>query len=135
MRCVLTWKHFSRPWLTAPACDSFTYSVMRSCAYAIASRFSRRISRRSRGTSHTCDAQGSSVRVATAGGLTIDSLNPPILTRRRSFRNHPKSPRPLPSRRRAGLVSARREGGWIYYRLVDPADPHAAKILQELRET
>lgn len=35
--------------------------------------------------------------------------------------------------RRAGLVAARRDGRWIHYRLVEPSDPSAAKILRELR--
>ncbi len=47
--------------------------------------------------------------------------------------NQPKVSRHLAYLRRAGLVSARREGKWTYYRLVEPDDPHAAKILQELR--
>lgn len=37
--------------------------------------------------------------------------------------------------RRARLVTARRDGRWIHYRLVEPRDPHAAKILRELRES
>jgi ArsR family transcriptional regulator len=49
--------------------------------------------------------------------------------------NQPKISRHLAYLRRAGLVSARRDGRWTYYRLAEPADPHAAKILQELRET
>jgi len=49
--------------------------------------------------------------------------------------NQPKISRHLAYLRRAGLVSARRDGRWTYYRLVEPADPHAAKILQELRES
>ena len=47
--------------------------------------------------------------------------------------NQPKVSRHLAYLRRAGLVSARRDGKWTYYRLVEPDDPHAAKILQELR--
>jgi ArsR family transcriptional regulator len=49
--------------------------------------------------------------------------------------NQPKISRHLAYLRRAGLVSARRDGRWTYYRLVEPADPHAAKILHELRES
>lgn len=49
--------------------------------------------------------------------------------------NQPKISRHLAYLRRAGLVAARREGKWTYYRLVQPADPHAAKIIQELRES
>ena len=36
--------------------------------------------------------------------------------------------------RRAGLVSGRREGKWIHYRLVDPSNPCASRIFRELRE-
>jgi len=31
------------------------------------------------------------------------------------------------------VVSARREGKWIHYRLVEPPDPHAANIFREVR--
>jgi ArsR family transcriptional regulator len=48
--------------------------------------------------------------------------------------NQPKVSRHLAYLRRAGLVTARRDGKWTYYRLVEPADPHAAKIIQELRD-
>lgn len=33
--------------------------------------------------------------------------------------------------RRAGLVGARKEGRWMHYRIVEPADEHAARILRE----
>lgn len=33
--------------------------------------------------------------------------------------------------RRAGLVQTRKEGRWIHYRLTEPADEHAARILAE----
>ena len=36
--------------------------------------------------------------------------------------------------RRAGLVSTRRDGRWVYYRLVDPSDPSASKIFRDVRE-
>ena len=48
--------------------------------------------------------------------------------------NQPKVSRHLAYLKRAGLVSARRDGKWTYYRLVEPADPCAAKILHELRK-
>jgi ArsR family transcriptional regulator len=47
--------------------------------------------------------------------------------------NQPKVSRHLAYLRRAGLVSARRDGKWTYYRLVKPEDPHAAKIVDEIR--
>src|ERR1044071_2715102 len=47
--------------------------------------------------------------------------------------NQPKISRHLAYLRRAGVVSARRDGKWMHYRLVSPADPHAARIFRELR--
>jgi ArsR family transcriptional regulator len=47
--------------------------------------------------------------------------------------NQPKISRHLAYLRRAGVVSARREGKWMHYRLVEPAAPHAARIFRELR--
>ncbi len=47
--------------------------------------------------------------------------------------NQPKISRHLAYLRRAGLVSPRREGKWMHYRLVEPPDAHAAKIFRELR--
>ena len=47
--------------------------------------------------------------------------------------NQPKISRHLAYLRRAGVVSARREGKWMHYRLVQPTDPHAARIFQEVR--
>src|SRR5439155_27156522 len=44
-----------------------------------------------------------------------------------------KISRHLPYLRRAGIVSARREGKWMHYRLVDPPDEHAARIFREVR--
>jgi ArsR family transcriptional regulator len=35
--------------------------------------------------------------------------------------------------RRAGIVGARREGKWMHYRIVDPPNPHAARVLSEVR--
>jgi ArsR family transcriptional regulator len=49
--------------------------------------------------------------------------------------NQPKISRHLAYLRRAGLVTARRDGKWTHYRLVEPSDSHAAKIFSELRES
>lgn len=46
----------------------------------------------------------------------------------------PKISRHLAYLRDAGLVSARREGKWIHYRLERPADPGAAKVMEALLE-
>jgi ArsR family transcriptional regulator, arsenate/arsenite/antimonite-responsive transcriptional repressor len=48
--------------------------------------------------------------------------------------NQPKISRHLAYLRRAGLVSPRREGKWMHYRLVEPPDLHAANIFHEVRE-
>src|SRR3989442_2098625 len=45
----------------------------------------------------------------------------------------PKISRHLAYLRRAGLVSTRREGKWMHYRVVEPPDPHAARIFREVR--
>jgi len=42
----------------------------------------------------------------------------------------PKISRHLAYLRRAGIVAARRNGKWMHYRLVRPAEPHAAAILK-----
>jgi len=47
--------------------------------------------------------------------------------------NQPKISRHLAYLRRAGVVSARRQGKWIHYRLVEPPDAHAANIFREVR--
>jgi ArsR family transcriptional regulator len=47
--------------------------------------------------------------------------------------NQPKISRHLAYLRRAGVVSARREGKWIHYRIVEPRDSHAANIFREVR--
>src|SRR5882724_1415640 len=47
--------------------------------------------------------------------------------------NQPKISRHLAYLRRAGLVSARRDGKWMHYRLVEPPDEHAARIFREVR--
>jgi ArsR family transcriptional regulator len=45
--------------------------------------------------------------------------------------NQPKISRHLAYLRRAGIVAARREGQWIHYRIVQPADADAARVLQD----
>jgi ArsR family transcriptional regulator len=47
--------------------------------------------------------------------------------------SQPKISRHLAYLRRAGIVSARREGKWMHYRLADPPDEHAARIFREVR--
>lgn len=47
--------------------------------------------------------------------------------------SQPKISRHLAYLRRAGLVSARREGKWMHYRVVEPVDPHAAEIFRDIR--
>jgi ArsR family transcriptional regulator len=46
--------------------------------------------------------------------------------------NQPKISRHLAYLRRAGIVSARREGKWIHYKIVMPSNECASKILQNL---
>lgn len=48
--------------------------------------------------------------------------------------NQPKISRHLAYLKRAGVVAARRDGKWIHYRIVEPPDPHAARIFQEVRD-
>ena len=48
--------------------------------------------------------------------------------------SQPKVSRHLAYLRRAGLVTTRRDGKWIYYRLINPSDPCASKILREVRQ-
>ena len=43
--------------------------------------------------------------------------------------SQPKISRHLGYLRRAGLVSARRDGKWMHYRLLRPADPHQGRLL------
>ncbi len=47
--------------------------------------------------------------------------------------NQPKISRHLAYLRRAGVVTARRQGLWMHYRVTVPPDSHAARILQEVR--
>jgi len=45
----------------------------------------------------------------------------------------PKISRHLAYLRRAGIVTARREGKWMHYRLAVPPEPHAAAIFAAVR--
>lgn len=45
--------------------------------------------------------------------------------------NQPKISRHLAYLRRAGVVGARRQGPWMHYRIVEPPDADAARLLQE----
>ena len=45
--------------------------------------------------------------------------------------NQPKISRHLAYLRRAGIVGARRDGPWMHYRIVEPRDQDAARILKE----
>lgn len=47
--------------------------------------------------------------------------------------NQPKISRHLAYLRRAGVVGARREGKWMHYRIVEPADERAARVLADVR--
>jgi ArsR family transcriptional regulator len=46
--------------------------------------------------------------------------------------NQPKISRHLAYLRRAGIVGVRREGPWVHYRVVEPADPDAARVLKDV---
>ena len=45
--------------------------------------------------------------------------------------SQPKISRHLAYLRRAGVVAGRREGKWVHYRIVTPADAGAVRILRE----
>jgi len=45
--------------------------------------------------------------------------------------NQPKISRHLAYMRRAGIVDARRDGNWMHYRIVEPPDKDAARVLKE----
>ena len=47
--------------------------------------------------------------------------------------SQPKISRHLAYLRRAQIVTARREGKWMHYRLAEPPDEHAARIFREMR--
>src|SRR5215204_3500553 len=46
--------------------------------------------------------------------------------------HQPKISRHLAYLRRAGIVSARRDGKWIHYRIVTPSEPCAAKVFKDV---
>ena len=46
--------------------------------------------------------------------------------------NQPKISRHLAYLRRAGIVGARREGQWMHYRIVEPDDSDAARVLKDI---
>lgn len=46
--------------------------------------------------------------------------------------NQPKISRHLAYLRRAGIVDVRRDGPWMHYRVVEPADPDAARVLKDV---
>jgi ArsR family transcriptional regulator, arsenate/arsenite/antimonite-responsive transcriptional repressor len=46
--------------------------------------------------------------------------------------SQPKVSRHLAYLRRAGIVGARREGSWMHYRIVEPSDVDAARVLQNV---
>ena len=48
--------------------------------------------------------------------------------------HQPKISRHLAYLRRAGIVAARRDGPWIHYRVVQPGDENAAKVLRDTME-
>jgi ArsR family transcriptional regulator, arsenate/arsenite/antimonite-responsive transcriptional repressor len=48
--------------------------------------------------------------------------------------NQPKISRHLAYLRRAGIVSARREGPWMHYQMAEPDDPAAARVLKDVME-
>lgn len=45
----------------------------------------------------------------------------------------PKISRHLAYLRRAGLVTARRQGKWMYYRIIDPPDSDTAEVFRQVR--
>jgi ArsR family transcriptional regulator len=46
--------------------------------------------------------------------------------------NQPKISRHLAYMRRAGIVGARREGSWMHYRIVEPPDGDASRLLKDV---
>src|SRR5262249_3655852 len=48
--------------------------------------------------------------------------------------NQPKISRHLAYMRRAGIVGARRDGSWMHYRIIEPSDGDAARVLKATLE-
>lgn len=48
--------------------------------------------------------------------------------------NQPKISRHLAYLRKAGIVAVRREGIWAHYRIIEPENARAAKVLHEILE-
>lgn len=46
--------------------------------------------------------------------------------------NQPKISRHLAYLRRPGIVGARRQGPWMHYRIIEPPDEDAAKVLKDV---
>lgn len=46
--------------------------------------------------------------------------------------NQPKISRHLAYMRKAGIVTARRDGKWVHYSIERPEDPHVARMLDEV---
>jgi ArsR family transcriptional regulator, arsenate/arsenite/antimonite-responsive transcriptional repressor len=46
--------------------------------------------------------------------------------------NQPKISRHLAYLKKAGLVSARRDGKWMHYQITKPTDEHARKVLEDV---
>jgi ArsR family transcriptional regulator, arsenate/arsenite/antimonite-responsive transcriptional repressor len=46
--------------------------------------------------------------------------------------NQPKISRHLAYLRRAGIVGARRDGPWMHYRITEPEDADASRVLQDV---
>jgi ArsR family transcriptional regulator len=46
--------------------------------------------------------------------------------------NQPKISRHLAYLRRAGIVGARRDGSWMHYRIVEPPDSDATRVLKDV---
>jgi ArsR family transcriptional regulator, arsenate/arsenite/antimonite-responsive transcriptional repressor len=51
------------------------------------------------------------------------------------LRTHqPKISRHLAYLRKAGVVSARRDGKWMHYRIAEPSNEYAARVFKQVRE-